>query len=145
MQNIGRSLKKTTNQMKKSMDAYARQFQLTGMQMSIIDYLSLQPNQTALQKDIEGEFQIQRSTATVLLQRMTEKKLIESQKAATDGRQKQVVLTQRADDLKHHVSHYITNQQTAMTTAFSEAQLATFFEVLNYFDQLNGGVHHETI
>ena len=39
--NIGRLVKKASNQLGREFDQFAKPFDLTGMQMSIIDFLSL--------------------------------------------------------------------------------------------------------
>ncbi|KRK39873.1 MarR family winged helix-turn-helix transcriptional regulator [Loigolactobacillus bifermentans] len=131
----GKLLKHATNQMNKGMDAYAKQFDLTGTQMSIIDFIGNQ--QQVLQRDIEAEFNIQRSTATVALQRMEKRGLVVRQPAATDGRQKTVVLTAKAQQLHQVVSQYIAKQQNAMNAAFTPAECETFVRMLQYFITLN--------
>lgn len=131
----GKLLKYATNQMNKGMDAYAKQFDLTGTQMSIIDFIGNQ--QQVLQRDIEAEFNIQRSTATVALQRMEKRGLVVRQPSATDGRQKTVVLTAKAQQLHQVVSQYIAKQQNAMNTAFTPAECETFVHMLQYFIKLN--------
>jgi DNA-binding MarR family transcriptional regulator len=131
----GKLLKYATNQMNKGMDAYAKQFDLTGTQMSIIDFIGNQ--QQVLQRDIEAEFNIQRSTATVALQRMEKRGLVVRQPSATDGRQKTVVLTAKAQQLHQVVSQYIAKQQNAMNTAFTPAECETFVRMLRYFIKLN--------
>ncbi|WP_461213294.1 MarR family winged helix-turn-helix transcriptional regulator [Lacticaseibacillus sp. GG6-2] len=141
MANYGKLLKKATNQMNKAMDAYAKQFDITGMQMSFIDYLGEHPG--ALQRDLEAEFNIQRSTATVALQRMEARGLVVRRPAATDARQKTVALTTKAQALNQQVTDYIAKQQAAMNTTFSEEECATFVDMLNYFITLNGGGHRE--
>ncbi|KRM87987.1 MarR family winged helix-turn-helix transcriptional regulator [Lacticaseibacillus thailandensis] len=74
MPTLGKIIKHATNQMNQSMDQYAKQFGLTGTQMSIIDFIGT--HKRVLQRDIEREFNIQRSTATVALQRMERAALI---------------------------------------------------------------------
>ncbi|MFD1484047.1 MarR family winged helix-turn-helix transcriptional regulator [Lacticaseibacillus baoqingensis] len=135
MVDYGKLLKHATNQMNKAMDAYAKQFDLTGMQMSIIDFVG--QHEQVLQRDIETEFNIQRSTATVALQRMEARGLISRTIAADDARQKMVRLAPKAQALYHTVTAYIAQQQTAMTTAFTPAQRALFVQMLQYFTELN--------
>jgi DNA-binding MarR family transcriptional regulator len=133
----GKLLKHATNQMNKGMDAYAKQFDLTGTQMSIIDFIG--DNQQVLQRDIEAEFNIQRSTATVALQRMEKRGLVVRQPAPNDARQKTVMLTAKAQGLHETVSQYIAKQQNAMNQTFSPAECATFVQMLQYFIKLNEG------
>lgn len=140
MPDYGKLVKQATNQMNKSMDAYARQFDLTGTQMSFIDYIGDHPG--CLQRDLEAEFAIQRSTATVVLQRMEGRGLVTRRAAAHDARQKTVVLTPKAQQLHTRVRAYIAGQQQAMEAAFSPAARAQFVEMLKYFIALNGGIAH---
>ncbi|ANZ60345.1 MarR family transcriptional regulator [Secundilactobacillus paracollinoides] len=135
--NFGVLIKRAANDQDKAMDAYARQFDLTGVQMSMIDFLGRRSNDIVLQRDIEAEFNIQRSTATVLLQRMERKGLVVRQSAASDARQKQVMLTQKAVELKQHVKDYIDQQQAKIEAQFSEEDLATFNQVLQFWIEEN--------
>ena len=70
MINIGRLIKRADVSLARQMNDFARQNGLTGNQMNIIDYLSRQENMAADQKAIENEFNIRRSTTTIILQRM---------------------------------------------------------------------------
>lgn len=135
--NFGVLIKRAANDQDKAMDAYARQFDLTGVQMSMIDFLGRRSNDIVLQRDIEAEFNIQRSTATVLLQRMERKGLVVRQSAASDARQKQVMLTQKAVELKQHVKDYIDQQQAKIEAQFSEEDLDTFNQVLQFWIEEN--------
>jgi DNA-binding MarR family transcriptional regulator len=137
----GKLIKLAANQMNRRMDAYAKQYGLTGTQMSILDFLAGNPH--ALQRDIEVEFNIQRSTATVTLQRMEKAGLVSRVPAATDARQKEVHLTNKAQALSSAVAAYIAHQQMSLVTHFSEEEQATFTAMLQYFIELNGGNHHQ--
>jgi DNA-binding MarR family transcriptional regulator len=68
----GRLLKMAARQLTIHFDQFARQYDLTGTQMSIIDHLGRIPGEI-LQRDLEKEFNIRRSTATLILQRMEKK------------------------------------------------------------------------
>ncbi|WP_461226772.1 MarR family winged helix-turn-helix transcriptional regulator [Lacticaseibacillus suihuaensis] len=136
MTDYGKLIKHAANQMARGMDAYAKRFDLTGMQMSIIHFLANHP--AALQRDIEAEFNIQRSSATLLLQRMERAGLITRTPAAHDARQKAVVLTAKAKGVQDGVSAYIAAQQAAMTTAFTPQQRALFVQMLTQFTQITG-------
>ena len=136
MANYGKQLKHATNQMNRALDNYARQYGVTGGQMSILDYLG--SHEHVLQRDIETEFGIQRSTMTVTLQRMEKAGLIYRQESATDARQKTVNMRAKAREIKGLATSYIDQQQHAMETRFSPAELQVFEEVLQYFTDLNG-------
>lgn len=135
MVDYGKLLKHATNQMNKTMALYAKQYGLTGTQMSIIDFVG--QHERVLQRDIEDEFNIQRSTATVALQKMETRGLIVRTAAADDARQKLVRLAPKAQALFQVVTQFIAEQQAAMTAAFTSEERATFVRMLQYFTQLN--------
>ncbi|KIS04291.1 MarR family winged helix-turn-helix transcriptional regulator [Paucilactobacillus wasatchensis] len=137
--NTGRLLKMAANQLTKKFDQFAAQFNLTGTQMSIIDFLSRHPNTEVTQKDIELEFNIRRSTATVLLQRMERKQLLFRSASTTDARQKTVHLTKSNNKLVSAITAYMDQQQRALTTKFSVPEVAAFETMLNYYLNANQG------
>ena len=96
MDHFGRLLKQANNNMMRHFDQFAKRFGLTGNQMAVIDFLMNQAEEEIFQRDIEHEFNIQRSTTTVLLQRMEKKGLIERHTSSKDARQKAVTLTDKA-------------------------------------------------
>ena len=69
---IGRLLKVASNQMSREFDNFAAQLDLTGQQMSILDFLGNQSEEDSgkeiSQTMIELEFNIRRSTTTEILQ-----------------------------------------------------------------------------
>ena len=64
MDHFGRLLKQANNNMMRHFDQFARQYDLTGNQMAIIDFITNHANHEVFQRDIEHEFEIQRSTTT---------------------------------------------------------------------------------
>ena len=96
MDHFGRLLKQANNNMMRHFDHFAKRFGLTGNQMAVIDFLMNHAEEEIFQRDIEHEFNIQRSTTTVLLQRMEKKGLIERHTSSKDARQKAVTLTDKA-------------------------------------------------
>lgn len=132
-ENIGRLLKQAANQMSRQFDEFAQQYDLTGVQLSIIDYLSRHRADLVLQRDIEVEFAIQRSTTTLILQRMEKKQLITRQVAAADARQKTISLTNKALGLESVVRTYIDQQEQKLRDQFSVTELAIFKKILHYY------------
>lgn len=131
--NIGRLVKKASNQLGREFDQFAKPFDLTGMQMSIIDFLSQGLKGEYFQQDIEKEFNIQRSTTTILLQRMEKKALIYRQVSQRDARQKSVHLTDKAKSLVEECRSYFRNQEKELEKHFSEADIAIFEKILQYY------------
>lgn len=131
--NIGRLVKKASNQLGREFDQFAKPFDLTGMQMSIIDFISYGLKEEYFQQDIEKEFNIQRSTTTVLLQRMEKKELIYRQVSQKDARQKSVHLSQKAQDLVAECRSYFQLQEKELEERFSEDEIAIFEKILDYY------------
>ncbi|WP_290033064.1 MarR family winged helix-turn-helix transcriptional regulator [Ligilactobacillus cholophilus] len=131
MKNTGRLLRMASNHLTKQLDDFAQNFNLTWNQMTLIDYLSR--CQPCTQKEIETEFTIQRSTATVMIQRMEKKGLIERQVSPTDSRQRVVLLTDKATPLISEVHKFMINQQKQMEKYFSESEIDNFEKMLRFF------------
>ena len=131
MKNSGRLVKIASNQMIRSLDDFAKQFDLTWTQMSVIDYLGHQVNCT--QKQIEQEFYIQRSTATVMLQRLEKRGLIYRETCPDDERQKLVSLTKNAYPLLKEVEHFMQVNQADFEAHFTPTEILIFEKVMQYF------------
>ena len=131
--NTGRVVKIASNQLSREFDKFAKPYDLTGTQMSIIDFLSHDWKEEYFQQDIEKEFNIQRSTTTVLLQRMEKKELIYRQVSQKDARQKSVHLTQKAQDLVAECRSYFQLQEKELEERFSEDEIAIFEKILDYY------------
>lgn len=101
------------------------------MQMSVIDFLGRRVEQITLQKDVEAEFLIQKSTATTILQRMEKKQFLTRQALATDARQKAIVLAPKALALLPVITEYMQKQQAIIINQFSESEVASFQKMLN--------------
>lgn len=127
-----RLLKIASNQLGQEFDLFARQYDLTGMQMSIIDYLSRQ-DQEMFQRDIEKEFFIKRSTATVLLQRMEKRDLLYRKSSTKDARQKSVFLTEKSHNLEKDINAFMLGHQQVLEENFSAADIAVFEKILRFY------------
>jgi len=128
-----RLLKIATNHITRELDEFARQYDMTWMQMSVIDFLSRQGDAEIFQRDIEREFFIQRSTTTVLLQRMEKRDLLYRQASKDDTRQRSVFLTERSHDVEKHIKEFMLGQQETLENNFSTAELATFEKILKFY------------
>lgn len=128
----GRLLKIAARQLTKNFDDFARQYGLTATQMSIIDHLG-RKQEEVLQRDLEQEFNIRRSTATLILQRMEKKDLIKRTPAQIDARQRAVVLTDQGKQLVGFVSDYMQLQQKQLQQQFSNTEIALFEKILHYY------------
>ncbi|HBO46740.1 MarR family transcriptional regulator [Pediococcus parvulus] len=128
----GRLIKHASNVMSRHIDTFAAEYELTGVQMSIIDFLGKYPNQTCLQRDIENEFAIRRSSATTLLQRMEKKGLILRLVAKDDARQKQIQLTAKAQPFVQINRNYMKVQRASLEANFTAEELENFTKILQF-------------
>ena len=133
MDHFGRLLKQANNNMMRHFDQFAKQYDLTGNQMSIIDFITNHADQEIFQRDIEHEFEIQRSTTTVLLQRMEKKDLIQRHTSSKDARQKAVVLTDKALSIASACQSYLRKEEEEFVQLFSAEERDIFFKILQYY------------
>lgn len=119
--------------MMRHFDQFAKQYDLTGNQMSIIDFITNHADQEIFQRDIEREFEIQRSTTTVLLQRMEKKGLIQRHTSSKDARQKAVVLTDKALSIASACQSYLRKEEEEFVQLFSAEERDIFFKILQYY------------
>ena len=123
-ENIGRQLKIASTQLTKQFDKFAIQYDLTSMQMSVIDFLTLFKDQEMFQKDIEHEFNIRRSTASTLLKRMEDKGLIRRVESNKDARQKQVILTDLSAQYEDDIQKFMVETQQQIHSFLSDEEYA---------------------
>ncbi|CAI2698197.1 MarR family transcriptional regulator [Lactobacillus kunkeei] len=123
-ENIGRQLKIASTQLTKQFDKFAIQYDLTSMQMSVIDFLTLFKYQEMFQKDIEHEFNIRRSTASTLLKRMEDKGLIRRVESNKDARQKQVILTDLSVQYEDDIQKFMVKTQQQIHSFLSDEEYA---------------------
>ncbi|MHA5205271.1 MarR family winged helix-turn-helix transcriptional regulator [Oenococcus oeni] len=127
---LGRLLKIASNQMSTRFDIFAKKYDLTGTQMTIIDYLSRNKNKEVLQRDLESEFSIKSSTATVLLQRMEIKKLLYRKVSGKDSRQKCLKLTKKGNKLETIILSYMDSDQSQMTSGLNKEEVVFLEKIL---------------
>ncbi|MEJ6347959.1 MarR family transcriptional regulator [Holzapfeliella sp. He02] len=130
--NMSRLLKIASNNLTRSFNTFAAQYDLTSTQMSILDFISLAKGPT-LQKEIEHEFVVKRSTATNLLKLMEKKDLIYRLENPDDSRQKFIYLTEKSKSLLDSIKVYMKQEQVELYDNFSIEELKTFEKILNYY------------
>lgn len=114
-QSIGIAIKKTNNALQRYTDGMARQMGLTQVQMSTIDYIyRLEKQQDIFQRDVEHEFNIQKSSATTLLKLMEKKDLIVRVALENDSRYKKILLTPKARQWAARVHTFLAQTDEAI-------------------------------
>lgn len=131
-ENIIHLVKIVSNQLSRKINKFAKQFGLTGVQIQIIDYLNHLPqNQFVYQKDIEREFNIRRSTATSVLQKMEENQLIMRNVSPSDSRIKIISALPKAEEIQPQISEFLAATNTELLNSISTFQRRGFLKALD--------------
>jgi len=105
---------------------------LGGVQGPVIGYIYRNSQSSdVFQKDIEKQFEIRRSTATVMLQNMEQKGLIVRVPVPDDGRLKKIVLTDKAKKRHIRVKEQIDRFHQELEEGISIEEKEAFFAVLD--------------
>ncbi len=103
---------------------------LTPKQAMIIKYLHKNPQKNIFQRDIETEFEIRRSTVSVLLKNMEPQGLIKRELCDEDARVKRVVLTKKAEDLNEYSENILSSINEILLDGIEKSKIDIFNEVM---------------
>ncbi|MBP5282907.1 MAG: MarR family transcriptional regulator [Lachnospiraceae bacterium] len=132
---IGFELKFTNNEIRRNLDQRFAENgleDLSGMQGPVIGYIyGNSAEHDVFQKDIEKWFNIRRSTATVMLQAMEQKGLIEREPVPNDGRLKKIILTDKAKELYKRVKEQIEQFHRELEEGITLQEKEEFLRILD--------------
>lgn len=132
---LGFELKAANNMIRRKMEViFAQQdgYELNGMQGPLLGYLYHKSrNGDVYQKDVEREFRIRRSTATVMLQSLEQKGYLVRVASTEDARLKRILLTEKA--IRHHdlIEEQIRIFNRELEAGLTEEEKETFLRILN--------------
>lgn len=127
---LGAWLRDAEHQMDFEMNEFSRPYDLTGMQMSVIDFLGRQGAVDTYQLDVEREFHVQRSTASVMIKRMVERDLVSRVVASGDSHKRQLRLTAKGQQLVPIVTTYLEEQDSKMVAGMTANEATAFRHAL---------------
>ena len=105
---------------------------LTGTQNAMMGYImDASKEQDVFQRDVEKEFDVRRSTATVMLQGLEQKGYICRLPVEQDARLKKIVVTEKAQKQQERVRHEIDLFHEKMEKGFTEEEREQLFYLLN--------------
>lgn len=130
MEPLKKLIKQATAQIDRERELFASQLKITGVQMSVIDFLSNHKNYIASQNEIEHEFNIQRSTTTIMLQRMEKRGLIIRINDDKDKRKKQAQLTEKSLQLVPKIKQYMKQDNEEVVRNLSSAEIDVITSIL---------------
>lgn len=106
--------------------------ELTGMQAPMLGYINSKlGKQDVFQRDLEKEFNIRRSTATVMLQTLEQKGYIVREPVDSDGRLKRIVLTDKAIAHNRAIRRQIDAFNKELAEEISKEEQEAFFRVID--------------
>lgn len=132
---LGFELKAANNMIRRKMEViFAQQdgYELNGMQGPLLGYLYHKSrNGDVYQKDVEREFRIRRSTATVMLQSLEQKGYLVRVASTEDARMKRILLTEKA--IRHHdlIEEQIRIFNRELEAGLTEEEKETFLRILD--------------
>ncbi|MDE6546626.1 MAG: MarR family transcriptional regulator [Lactobacillus sp.] len=125
MEPLKKLIKQAATQIDREREIFASSLGVTGVQMSVIDFLSNHEDNTASQNEIEHEFNIKRSTTTIMLQRMEKRGLVIRIDDAKDKRKKHAQLTEFALELVPQIKQYMKQDNEEVLGKLSSSDIDT--------------------
>lgn len=132
---IGFALKVLNNAIRRRLDAYLAEAGLEdigGMRGPLLGYLYAQTRERdVFQKDIEKEFNIRRSTATVMLQRLEEKGYLIREPHPDDARLKRILLTDKGRERHLKARRQIQAFDAELEQGIAEQEKEFFLKIVD--------------
>lgn len=130
---ILREIKKTQNLIFRLLEAKSKgdvENSLTFADRHICGYLLRQKDKPVFQRDIEKEFSLRRSSASMQLAKMEEKGLILRKTDDTDKRLKEISLTKKAEDELTSSFKKVDTLESMVVKDLSDEEIESFLKTL---------------
>jgi DNA-binding MarR family transcriptional regulator len=135
---IGREVNILINKINRIVSNNMSQFDITGAQAHMINFIQNESLKgDVFQKDIEKEFDIRRSTATIALQIMEAKDLVLRQSVSSDARLKKITLTDKGLAVQRIVNQIIIQSEKKLKEALSDQEYNTLLIVIKKLSNIN--------
>ena len=131
---IGCQVKTLNNMITKKIIAYSSESELdevTVMHGWILGYLYDNRDEEIFQKDIEKEFEINKSTVTCIIKLMEKKGYIQRQSVEYDGRLKRIRLTDKGEKSHIEALKSIKKVECILRQNIPDEELDSFFNTIN--------------
>ena len=131
---IGYQVKTLNNMITKKIIAYSSKSELdevTVMHGWILGYLYDNRDKEIFQKDIEKEFEINKSTVTCIIKLMEKKGYIQRQSVEYDGRLKRIRLTDKGEKSHIEALRSIKKVEGILRQNIPDEELDSFFDTIN--------------
>ncbi|WP_455539342.1 MarR family winged helix-turn-helix transcriptional regulator [Terrisporobacter sp.] len=105
---------------------------LTVSQAYAIDFISMEgKDRDIFQKDLEKEFDLKRSSISLMLNNMEKNELIQRVAVSEDARLKKIVLTEKAIKLNKKISYAIDLIEDKLAEDLTAEEIIIFYKVLD--------------
>ncbi len=132
MKHIGGMVSCLSHQIKREVDRRFSEIGVSGTQMFLIGFLMRHEinNQPVFQRDIERELNIRASSVTSMIVSLESDGII-CRKASSDGRKKQVLLTEKGHSLAKKNCRTLEDVDQEIVRGMTEAEVADLFRLLD--------------
>jgi DNA-binding MarR family transcriptional regulator len=128
--NIGREINRFLNRINKHINHAVSGYGITGPQAHIINFIYDRSSESAvLQRDIEKEFEIRRSSTTNALHILEKRGLITRRGVDNDARLKEVILTKEGMKIQKIVSKIIYESDQALRESLTKEEFALLIKI----------------
>ena len=132
MDHFGRLLKQANNNMMRHFDQFARQYDLTGNQMAVIDFITNHADQKSFNGTLSTNLRFSVRQRQCSYSEWRRKALIERHTSSKDARQKAVVLTDKALNIASACQSYLRKEEEEFTQQFSAKEREVFLKILQH-------------
>ncbi|MFD1671534.1 MarR family winged helix-turn-helix transcriptional regulator [Agrilactobacillus yilanensis] len=124
---LGVAIKSANNALARDADHFAKKLGLTGVQISVINYINDHENdQDIFQRDLELEFNIRKATASSLVTNMVANDLLLRVPALEDARYKRLLLTPKARQLATKIEAFFEMSEQRLYTLLGAQKQQTY-------------------
>ena len=104
---------------------------ITVSQAYVIDFITDNSNRDIFQKDLEMEFDLKRSSVSLMLNNMEKHDLIKRVPVAEDARLKKIILTEKSVELSKKIAIAIDSVESKLSENMDQDEINTFLNMLN--------------
>ncbi|MDO5522020.1 MAG: MarR family winged helix-turn-helix transcriptional regulator [bacterium] len=129
---VGKEFHFISNSIKRNIDAKVAEYGLTSVQSRVLHFIAQKGQNDApvYQKDIEGIFDVRRSTVTSVLQLLEKNGYINRESVLSDARLKQLKLTEKGREATTVVAKIIMEEEEHILKDVTEEEREAFFGTL---------------
>ena len=127
---IGFLIKQINNVYEKDFNKMLKNLGITSSQCAVLDYLFQSSEEEITQRDIERNLCLKNPTVTGLLKRLEEKVFIFSVPSPTDGRCKNIYLTEKAYDIQKKMEASRKKSDKMLTLGMTKREVEAFERAL---------------